>query len=55
MARLPDDDPQLADDPLHPIPYVFNCDVNVVKKRAAPTLWLSLHRLWRTMNAHSID
>lgn len=38
MARLPDDDPQLADDPLHPIPYVFNCDVNVVKKKGGADL-----------------
>ncbi|MDH4167345.1 MAG: hypothetical protein OEV90_13180 [Gammaproteobacteria bacterium] len=32
MAELPDDDPSLVDDPVEPIPYVFNCDVNVVKK-----------------------
>jgi hypothetical protein len=31
MAKLPDDDPSLGDDPSHPIPYVFNCDVNIVK------------------------
>jgi len=55
LASLPDDDPQLTDDPNHPIPYGFNCDVNVVKKSAAPTLWLSLHCLLRTMNTHSID
>lgn len=32
MAELPDNDPQLVDDPEHPIPYVFNCDINAVKK-----------------------
>lgn len=38
MARLPDDDPQLMDDPSHPIPYVFNCDVNGVKKAGGADL-----------------
>ena len=38
MPRLPDDDPQFIDDPNHPIPYVFNCDVNGVKKSGGSDL-----------------
>jgi hypothetical protein len=32
LAFLPDDNAQLSDDPGHPIPFVFNCDIQGVKK-----------------------
>ncbi len=38
MAKLPDDHPQLIDDPSHPIPYVFNLDVNGIKKSGGSDL-----------------